>query len=173
MDQRLKEMDNRWGNVFETIYNINWRTGLPIDSFVRDMEIKIERALVKKQITREVFSAATKGISICFGCHMVTPRARGDCLWHTESVPAEKAILDSRKRRDNEIHNGKQRVAIRFPNNHFCIQDNSILQLYWPFGWSLYEVSNVIWNNTYFFIIYNSISCCSARPRRMERSSSF
>jgi len=41
IDQQLKEMEERWGNVFKTVYHINWRTGLPIDSFVNKYGNKI------------------------------------------------------------------------------------------------------------------------------------
>jgi len=51
----LKEMDDRWGNVFKTIYHINWQTGLPIDPFVNDTEIKIEKIRLKYQNAGKVF----------------------------------------------------------------------------------------------------------------------
>jgi len=55
IDQQLKEMEDRWGNVFKTVYNINWRTGLPIDSFVNNIEIKYESIRLNKTARKRVF----------------------------------------------------------------------------------------------------------------------
>jgi len=55
INQQLKEMEERWGKVFKIVYRINWRTGLPIDSFVNNMEIKYEGIRLNNKTARKGF----------------------------------------------------------------------------------------------------------------------
>jgi len=81
IDQQWKEMEERWGNVFKTVYHINWRTGLPMDSFVNNMEIKYESIRLNNKTARKgFFTTDTKGVSVRFGFVNTSRWTRSDCL---------------------------------------------------------------------------------------------